>query len=194
LISYKLEYFVFDLRIPGANTTKESVFSYDRLIEGFYSREQLYSNLKRFYSLGKNTVNPTDNKHGHKPLYDPKSSKHDQYILHTEQLLVAYLSTLQSAYMLRNRLRTEIRAKHPDVRQVKVYNMGLHMHSTKTCCAPCEYSLIGLMNRRERGFLPNFQKVCLEQNDLIKFCFPQKSKFSLLVTVTASEHDADHQK
>ena len=79
--------------------------------------------------------------------------------------------------------------------------MGLHMHSTKTCCAPCEYTLVGLMNDREGliqdgvriGFLENFRASSTEHRDFT-FSLPEASDFKMLVTVTASEHDATHQK
>jgi len=117
--------------------------------------------------------------------------------------LVAYLALPQASETLANRLRCEIRNKFPDVASVKMYNMGLHMHSTKTCCAPCEYSLLGLMNyrgvarlkksRRMIGFYKNFEQACENFKDYFNYKFPQDSNFQMIVTVTASETDAHHQ-
>lgn len=194
------DYLSFDLRIPEATT--ESVFSYD-LIESMYnSKKNLYETLKHFYELGRSCANPKNHKHGHTPSYNPSFPSHDQYIRHTEQLLTAYLHLPQGAKMLCNRLRTEIRAKYSNVSYAKIYNMTLHMHSTKTCCAPCEYSLIGMTNTREHqdkngmklGFIPNFTQACSIPNERLTFRFPKKSSFQVLVTVTASSADADHRK
>jgi len=187
------EYINFDLKIPGTGTERESVFSYDMIEKIYGSKASLYGTLRYFYNLGRSLGNPADHKHGHKPDYNPNDSKHDQYIRHTEQLLVAYLALPQASEMIRNRLRTTIRGKYPDSSAVKVYNTGIHMHSTKTCCGPCEYALIGLMNdRSNRGFLHNFKQACLTENDVLKFELPKRSLFRLLVTVTANQPDAHH--
>lgn len=104
---------------------------------------------------------------------------------------------------MQNRLRTEIRAKYAGASSAKVYNMGLHMHSTKTCCGPCEYSLVGLMSQREQlnpndkllpSFRMNFARACLEPNEQLTITLPKKSNFQLLVTVTASKADQTHRK
>ncbi|MES2273196.1 MAG: hypothetical protein V4487_03295, partial [Chlamydiota bacterium] len=104
--------------------------------------------------------------------------------------------------MLCNYLRTEIRGTYPQATSLKIYNMGLHMHSTKTCCAPCEYTLLGLMNDRvglvqngqRRSFLHNFEDTCSLPNEKLSFVLPTNSPFRLLVTVTANDPDADHKK
>ncbi len=196
------DYISFDLKIPGVNSDKEAVFSYEMVKEAFGSRENLYAALEYFYAVGRGIANQANHKHGIQPDYNPRYSKHDQYILHTEQLLIAYLALPEASAMLRNCLRTKIRGKYSEAASVKVYNMGLHMHSTKTCCAPCEYSLLGLMNAREGfkqgqkqlGFLPNFQQACSSLDEQLAFTFPKKSSFRLLVTVTASESDATHKQ
>lgn len=196
------DYLTFDLRIPGTNSKTESVFSYEMIEKIYGGRENLYALLKYFYTKGFEIVNPTKKTHGHLPDYDPSSSNHDQYIRHTEQLLAAYLLLPEGANMLCNRLRTAIRGKFPDANGVKVYNMVLHMHSTKSCCAPCEYVLVGLMNEpqyiivnnQEFGFLPFFKHYCSQSNDQLNFTFPKGSPFRVLVTVTANNKDADHKK
>jgi hypothetical protein len=197
------DYVVFDLRIPGINLKKDALFLYDTVEAAYGSKANLYAALGHFYQLGRSEVNACDHKHGHCPSYDPSSSKHDQYIRHTEQYLVAYLALPKAAAMLSNRLRTEIRGKYANAASVTIFNMGLHMHSTKTCCAPCEYCLIGLMNDRkgiklknlQLGFLLNFQSVCsLSDDERLAFILYKKTPFRLLVTVSVSEPDAHHQK
>ncbi|OGN54688.1 MAG: hypothetical protein A2098_00730 [Chlamydiae bacterium GWF2_49_8] len=200
------DYLTFDLRIPGTNA--EDVFSYDLIVNAYGTQAKLYEALKYFYSLGRSIDNLKEYKHGHSPEYDASTSKHDQYIRHTEQLLVAYLALPQAAKMLSNRLRIEIRGKYPYASAVKVYNVGLHMHSTKTCCAPCEYSLLGLMNKfkgslvpdlknfqdRILGLIPNLMRSLSVPNDTLSFTSPKHSLFRMVVTVTASEQDAHHRK
>lgn len=196
------DYITFDLKIPGVNNDAESVFTLEHIRDKYGSKDSLYSSLKHFYQLGRSIVNPTDQQHGQKPAFDAQTSKHDQYIRHTEQWLVAYLALPEAATMLSNRLFAEIRGKYPEASSLKVYNMGLHMHSTKTCCAVCEYSLVGLMNERqgwlqngkERGFLSNFKQACSAPNDLMTITLPQHSPFRLLVTVSAINTDAHHGK
>jgi len=198
----KRDYLVFDLKIPRIDSDEEAVFCYDILAKAHGSKANLYAALKHFYDLGRRLVNPQGDKHGSKPAYSPQLPKQDQLIRHTEQMLIAYLVLPQASAMLRNRLRAEIRGKYPGAASVKVYNMGLHMHSTKTCCAPCEYSLVGLMNERAGfvqqnkplGFLSNFQRACAVPNEQLAFTFPQNTSFQLLVTVTASNPDKDHKK
>ncbi len=173
------------------------------MIEKAYgSKSNLYQAIKHFYHVGRSLANPHNKKHGHVPDYDPKTSKHDQYIRHTEQFLVAYLALPEAAQMLYEHLFGAIRAKYSDAKTAKVYNMGLHMHSTKTCCAPCEYTLLGLMNKRKEfvldgkslGFLPNFIKICTLPNPTLQIKVPQKSPFRLIVTTSVIQSDAHHQK
>ena len=194
------EYIHLNLRIPGANTKQEAVFTYDKVEKAYRGKQNLYNALQHFYMLGRSKANPENDPHGHQPAYDPTTSKHDQYIRHTEQLLAAYLALPESAEMLSNQLRTVIRAKDYRATSAKVYNMGLHMHSTKTCCAPCEYTLVGLMNEKQRfgteeaGFLANFSSAATLPSETLTLTLPKKSGFRLLVTVSASETDAHHKK
>jgi hypothetical protein len=183
-------------------SAQDPVLSYDQMVKKYGSKVNLYQTLNHFYSRGRNIANPRAHVHGHQPEYDHTSSKHDQYIRHTEQMMVAYLALPEAATMLVNRLRIAIRGEYPDVVAVKTYNMGLHMHSTKTCCAPCEYSLIGLMNdngtpfvrnRMRLGFLPNFMIAAPSPNQQLTFNLPRNSLFRIVVTVTASNKDAHHQ-
>lgn len=191
------DYLTFELKVPGMNTDNDSVLAFENVAKMYGGQSNLYAALKHFYTKGRETVNPNNKKHGHEPDYDPSTSKHDQYIRHTEQMVVAYLARPEAAVMLRNRLRAEIRGKYANATEIKVYNMGLHMHSTKTCCAPCEYTLLGLMNQPgalvQNGFIANFRSRCLEKDERILFTFPRRSQFRLLVTVTAGETDAHHQ-
>jgi hypothetical protein len=194
------EFVRFNLKIRGTSTKADSVLSYDMLEKVYGNKENLYAVLKHLYDLGRKIANPDGDKHGHEPEYDPDSSKHDQYIRHTEQLLAAYLMLPEGAQMLIDQLRGVIRAKYAEASGVKVYNMGLHMHSTKTCCGPCENTLVGLMNKRmnftqdgkQLGFFYHFKKAAAAKNDTLTMSLPLASFFRLLVTVTATEHDADH--
>lgn len=195
----------FDLKVPGAADTG---MSYDYLKTLYQGRDNLYPVLEYLYDQGRSIANPADAKHGVTPSYDADTTEHDQYILHTEQMLAAYLAHPKAATMLVNRLRAEIRAKYPNVQAAKVYNMSLHMHSTKTCCAPCEYALLGLMNTKgpvplteEEGgvkktvmvfsFIHHFKQECLKGHEVMPFTVP-KTGVQLFVTVTADEHDANH--
>ncbi len=196
------DYICFDLKIPGTGTEKNPVLSYEQ-VEGMYEgKENLYAALEYFYDLGRSTItNGEDETHGHRPNYSGRDSSHDQFIRHTEQLLVAYLASEEASEMIKNRLRGEIRAKYSDAIAVKVYSIGLHMHSTKTCCAPCEYTLIGLMNAGcdcNYNFLRNFERSCLfegaAETEILKLRFPKHSPFQLLVTVSATTQDPDHRK
>lgn len=201
------DFIVFDLKIPGARDG----ISYDYLRDLYKGRDNLYPVMEYFYGKGRSIANPGGATHGIQPAYDPDSPAHDQYILHTEQMLVAYLAHPKASEMLVNRLRAEIRAKHPGAEASKVYNMSLHMHSSKTCCAPCEYSLIGLMNTpgvvhltEDTGvakktilkfsFLHHFAEKALQPSEIMRFTLPKGSSFRLFVTVTADDHDASHQK
>lgn len=192
----------FHLKIPSVNTDKESVFVSDLLVKMYGSKAKLYQAMKHLYELGRSVANDEGYKHGHEPEYDSTTSKHDQYILHTEQLLCAYFALPQAAYMLCNRLVTEIRARHVNAAAVTVFNMGVHFQSTKTCCAPCEYCLIGLMNDdkgvKQRGvkvgFIPNFKKACKEATVPLKLKVSKKPAFVVLTTATVSEADAHHRK
>ncbi len=185
------DYLCFDLKILGANSTKKPVFSYEWIEKAYGDKEKLYAKIKKFYDAGRKVA---VHKHGTEPDYTGKKPSHDQFIRHTEQLLVAYLALPDTAKMLANQLRTAIRGKYPEAAEVKVYNMGLHMHSTKTCCAPCEYTLLGLMNKKKHSFLSNFSRATSIPNEMLKMTLPNKSDFRLLVTVGASQSDNTHQK
>jgi hypothetical protein len=192
-------------KVKGANTEKESVLSYEMLEKAYKGKRYLYGALKYLYTYGRRIANPGNVTHGHSPDYDPDSSSHDQYIRHTEQLLVAYLALPEAAQMLCEQIRGAVRAKHNLAIDLKIVNIGLHMHSTKTCCAPCEYTLLGLMNDRNGfsfrddpefphhlGFLSNFAREAVKPNQVLPIRLPRRSPLRLVVTVTASNPDADH--
>ncbi len=201
------DFVVFDLKIPGA----ASGISYDYLRDLYKGRDNLYPVIEYFYDKGRALANPGNHKHGTEPGYDPDTTKHDQQTLHTEQMLVAYLAHPQASEMLVGRLTAEIRGKYPAAQAAKVYNMSLHMHSTKTCCAPCEYSLLGLMNTPNAvnltaddgaggektllifSFMHHFKKQCAKPNEVLSLTVPKSSPFQLFVTVTADNHDISHQ-
>ncbi len=185
------DYLSFDLRIPGANPA----LSYDTMERLYGNQKEIYQTLRHFYQVG----NSAHHKHGHRPKYSAKNPNQDQYIRHTEQMLAAYLALPQASQMLLNRLRAEIRGKYSNASIVKIYNIGLHMHSTKTCCAPCEFVLAGLMKERKSfgqknklGFFSNFERVCSISDDRLSVIL--SNRFQLLTTVTASQPDADHRK
>lgn len=196
------DYITFDLKIPGANNAQEPVFTLENIRKKYGSVANLYAALKHFFLLGRSCANPTNKKHGNEPAYDSRIATDDRFIRHTEQFLVAYLALPEAAQMLAKRLIAEIRAKYTEAAEIKVYNMGLHMHSTKTCCPVCEYCLIGLMNERQEvrrggkiiGFIPNFTQACSERNELLSISLPKKSTFRLLVTVSADERGRGHKK
>jgi hypothetical protein len=201
------DFVVFDLKIPGA----VSGISYDYLRDLYKGRGNLYPVIKYFYKKGRALANPGGHKHGTEPGYDPRTTKHDQQILHSEQMLVAYLAHPDASEMLVERLRAEIRGHYPAAQAAKVYNMSLHMHSTKTCCAPCEYALLGLMNTPRgvnlRGsdevgvkttllvfsFMHHFTAQCARPSEMLSLSVPRSSPFQLFVTVTADSHDVSHQ-
>lgn len=195
------KYIHFDLKIPGLdNDQHQGVLSYNFLEQLHGSKKKVYELIEAFYKSGRREVNRADEQHGIQPLYDGTKPAHDQYIRHTEQMLVAYLASEEGAQMLLNRLRATIRGNHQEVQAVKVYNIGLHLHSTKTCCAPCEYSLIGLMTPtavftdqvKDYSLISNFQRLGRAPNEQLQFSFPRRSLFRVIVTVTATENDSVH--
>ncbi|MCB1082170.1 MAG: hypothetical protein KDK63_03385 [Chlamydiia bacterium] len=199
----KRDYVNFPLKIPKIHLSNQVILNYDTVLPLYDgTKNTLYRRLEKLYDLGKSIVNKDDSKHGHCPGYLSNNSSQDQYIRHTEQMLVAYLVTEHASRMLKNYLVAELRGKHSLMKSVKVYNMGLHMHSTKTCCAPCEYVLTGFMNdRTEKGFLYQFPIICKEnitpcqdKRSVVRFRFPKNTQFQVLVTVSASQLDADHKK
>lgn len=193
------KFVTFDLKMDSLT---ELVFSYDTILKTYGSKDNLYKTLEHFYTAGRQVANPTNEQHGHEPNYDQEAVGHDQFIRHTEQLLVAYLALPETAKMLATRLKGTIRGANAEAKSVKVYNMGLHMHSTKTCCAPCEYVLLGLMNQHNEftqgdkslGFLHNFRQAAITRDETLPIKLPQNSFFRLLVTVSASEADGTHKK
>jgi hypothetical protein len=196
------KYYSFNLKIPGTNTGAEAVLSYEMLERAYGSKANLYEAIEHLYERGRKIANPDDDKHGNVPLYASADPSQGQYIRHTEQLLAAQLMLPEAAQILAEQLRGTIRANHADAIAVKVYNMGLHLHSTKTCCSPCEYTLLGLMydynwfvqNGKRLGFLPNFATAAVAPNETLTMKLPDYSLFRLLVTVTATQPHTDHQK
>lgn len=196
------EYFTFDLRIPGANSDQQAVFSYDLIEQAYGGKANLYAALQHLHALGQSVINPNQHKHGHQASYNPNFPAHDQYIRHTEQMLAAYLALPEAAAMLCNYIKAMIRGQHPGASHVKIYNLILNMHSKKTCCSNCESVVMGLVNDQNGailqssnillGLLPNFQTVCAEPDEKLQISFPRRSPFRMLVTVTASEPDAHH--
>lgn len=195
------KYITFDLKIPGTGINGSKVLYYDFMEEAYGSKENLYATLNYYYNKGRQLANPTNHTHGMEPSYDPDEPSHDRFIRHTEQMLVAYLAHSKAAVMIHNRLHMELRSHFTDIKAVKIYHMGIHLHSTKTCCAPCEYTLIGLANHKTSakisgitlGFISSFQKV-RQARDFIDFRFPKDNGFKIITTVSASTNDSVHKK
>ena len=175
----------FDLQIP-----QEEVFSYAWIERIYGSKQKLYKVIGSLHDLGRRLTNPEDVTHGQRPSYAATSHYQDQLIRHTEQLLIAYLQLPGAAEMVGKRLISKIRSLEPGSTSAKIYNMTLHMHSTKTCCAPCEYTLVGWMNYG--SFASHFSRFCRTKQDVLPLRLPQQSNFQLLVTVTASSCDKTH--
>ena len=198
------DHFPLSLKIKGTNTAEEQVLSYEMVEKAYGSKAKLYAAMKYIYQQG--LANAQNLSHGHQPDYNPHTYTHDQYIRHTEQLLVAYLAEPEAAQALFDQLHGAIRAKYHEATSAKVYNMVLHIDSTKTCCAPCEYALLGFMNDRNgfrfptdpigmsRGFMRNFTQAAAKPSQTLPISLPANSPFRVLVTVTATEADADHKK
>ncbi len=189
------DYLSFNLKIPG---DEDGVLTSDKMQEVWKGREAFFKSIGHFYALGRTIANPKGATHGPQPNYSRKDPTHDQFILHSEQIVVSYLASPESALMIKNYLKALIRGKYPGSTSAKVYNMGLHLHSKKTCCSACEYVLVGLMNSWDPvlGFLPKFVQACEQEGDTLSLRVPQipelPGSFSILTTVTANEPDQTH--
>lgn len=203
--SDKLDTFVsFPLRIPGSGPGSSPLFFYDALASPPYyqSKSTLYEAIEHFYCLGRSIANPRNTKHGHTPDYSGENPRQDQYVRHTEQFLVAYLALPEAAEGLLRRLVTEVRANHPLATSIKLHNLSLSLASTKTCCSPCEYTLLGLMNERDGiiqqdtllGLLPNLQIACETLQTTLPISLSRNHPLRLFTTVFATENDGDHIK
>lgn len=202
----------FNIKIPQLRKKLDKdktaeVFCYDDITALYGNTENLCVVMKNLYNLGRATANPSNAKHGHKPDYNPLTPGiHIQNERHTEQYLAAYLAHPDAAAMILARLRTEIRYQHPGSKAAKIYSMQLHMHSNKTCCACCEYSLVGLMNNTPYclfyeghpdaslsiTFTHNIALACATPSEALPLTLPEHTPFNLQVMVTADERDAHH--
>lgn len=186
-------FFTFDLRIPCTSRDGSLTWSWlERAYEPYGGILSLYQTLRFFYQLGRQIANPENKKHGHFLNYDSNNPSYDQFIRHSEQTLAAYLALPQASEMLSNRLKVTVRAKYADAMSMEVLNMALHLHSTKRCCAGCEYVLLGLMNDKTEGhgLFNNLGHALGDAHTSL----PAKIKaaFKAVVTVTANQPDAIH--
>jgi hypothetical protein len=192
-------YFSFDLKVPG-DSTNQGVFSSDMMMNsgGSAPKQALYSAISFYHNNGRRIANPRNVTHGNRPNYtDINTPLNDSFILHTEQMLVAYLDRPQAAQMLRNRLITHIRGEFPNATSATVHAIGIHLHQNKTCCGPCEYSLIGLMHSTQQGFIANLITACTGRDERLALQIMNSPSnpawFPMVTTVTATESDATHQ-
>jgi hypothetical protein len=147
--------------------------------------------------------------------------RHDQFTKHSENIMLAAMSTRIGLDYILNRLSSELRTTglYNIGDTVKIYALILHIHSTKTPCGVCEASLTGMQNSHFRApdeenpmFLEKLQNRLLErapgsatipphQQLPLRFVYPGQLKprlaeqigIRLFVTMTASKHDKDHQ-
>ena len=124
-----------------------------------------------------------------------------QAIRHSEQWLYMYLNTRTGVQELVSRLTTTIRgrglANYGD--QVKVYSVGLHLHSTKTACGVCETSMVGMQNTQVDGQIVSF--LSLLQNELrvrqapastLRFTHSPRNGIHMYTSYTANQIDGHH--
>lgn len=215
-INFTLDIPKFD-RPNNTSNTDADCFNYSHL---GIDKTDFLNLLKTLYWHGREVVGISqDDKHGPTPKFDG-SSGDAQFIYHTEQVLVAYLCQPKAAMLMANRLIAEMRSKYPELAwgtTLKVHHMVLHIHSDKTPCGPCEFSLIGLQNTWEGdgqevvGFLERFENVLTERSEsfansepgsYFRFSFPGQNKnrvpekrgIRLFTVYTADSHDGTHRK
>lgn len=152
----------FPLRIPKFNRSKflksdkslADCFSYSDL-KAPLKHASIVDLIKSLYCHGRKMMGLEKKcTHGHIPAFD-ESEEDNKYVRHSEQALVAYLCTKDASDMLLKRLVVELRGEVelPPHSLIKIYSAVLHIHSNKTPCAVCEYTLLGLQNTRLDGAL-----------------------------------------
>jgi len=84
---------------------------------------------------------------GHLPKFDG-STGDPQLVRHSEPAIYTWLSTDAGIDMLINRLADRLRSVYgvSAGANVRVRNVMLHMHSTRTPCGPCERETVGIQN------------------------------------------------
>lgn len=200
-------YLSFDLKIPGDRVNV--VFSSDLMLQAYQTQQALFAAIGQQHGVGHVIANPNNFTHGNTPDYVSPNigvPLNQSFVLHTEQMLVAYLARMDAAEMLKNRLKIFIRGEYGNAITAKVHAIGIHLNQNKTCCGPCEYSLIGLMQNTQQGLIPNLgavfnpqvqaaQPILTPPDDTLnlQMIVPQNpNPFPMVTTVAAKEYDATH--
>lgn len=219
--NHRRDFITFPLRIPGKQfyTVSDAFVDQEndlvqRRETGVNPTNHTYRLMRERYTKGHNITG--HNYCGYAPKFvDVQTDK--QYTHHSEQALYTYLATQDGVKMLTNRLTTEIRgrgiASPGDT--IKIYAVGLHIHSTKTPCGPCERSTVGVQNSQWHvpgekaqflelfmGELENRSSAPLpnQQHSILNFTYPGQYKGRaphergprMFTTYTANTHDKDH--
>ena len=198
-----LELFSFGLKCRNGKGAPLMLFSFDQMEKIYGNSEDMFACIRHFYKQGQESESQTVN-HGHTPNYDVgKDGKlgrgQAQYVKHTEQLLVASLARPEVVKGLAEQLKQKIRKKYPEGKYVKVYSMGVHFHSIRICCAPCEYALKGIANDKMGkkindvwlGLYPNFVKQLSETGFLRRSTIHE---FRIIIAGTASIKNHGHKE
>lgn len=129
--------------------------------------------LKTLYWHGRTIAGAVPSvKHGVAPKYDG-SGPDKQNVYHTEQALVTYLCQPKAALMVANYLVAKVRSEHEELAYgstLKINHAALHIHSDKTPCGACEFTLLGLQNmwrgngKPIPGFTELLENALLEKN------------------------------
>ena len=180
------------IKVPGFKTYTRTQAMHD-----VGSELKFLNLLKLYYETGRSIARMAPGaKHGHEPDYAiDASSSHQQYINHSEQALVAYLSTPYAANYFCTALRTAIRGQDiaPLGSEIKIYTIILHIHSTKTACGACEFVLTGLMNLTQASnpditglcMIEQYQQIFALENGYYRFTFPKKIKAGIAPGIIA---------
>lgn len=114
----------------------------DTLNLGEDDLQSVLDDLKAMHTAGKQAHG--GHKHFQTPKYD-NTAGDAQLINHSEQPLYYYLKTEVGASTIVNRLIAELRGKDLIAfgEEIKVSNIAVHLHSTKTPCGPCETVIAG---------------------------------------------------
>lgn len=155
----------------------------DTIVARNSNQNNAYPVLKDIYNIGSAMSHAQrHNDHGHKPEYDSNNPAYQQYKNHSEQALVAYLSTKEAVTSLVNRLRTLLHEQNvPSDQPIKIYAVMLHMHSDKTTCGTCEQVLLGFQNDRTvdaanrgyyLGFIEQMEAQLLADKTIYRFRIP----------------------
>jgi hypothetical protein len=165
-------------------------------VHGTSDKKSAYIFLKFLYKLG---AEACPGRHGVLPEYGANTPMQDQFVNHSEQALVSYLSSSDAALSLVNQLKTSLRAKGIDqYKTIKVYAAILHVHSERTTCGPCERVLLGFQKERTfdvskrgkyKGFIEQLEYHLLKDHEIFHFKIPKASGLRCAVTMSADQLD-----